>query len=140
MKCNITLVGDALISTIAVFSRGESGPEGNRTPILLRRPGLRPINSMDLISASDCKNAAVRSHAHAQESEDIELAVVWFGRFVLGYCIRSIDAQARLDHNHNWRVEDRSPRVPISGSPARRRHSASGSAWRFRQRLAGVPG
>src|SRR6267378_4237733 len=72
---------------------------------------------MDLVSACDCKHAAVRSHAHAQESEDIELAVVWFGRFVLGYCIRSIDAQARLDHNHNWRIEDRSPRVPISGSP-----------------------
>src|SRR6266550_7266349 len=105
--------------------------------VLSRFLGLRPITSKDLGSACDYKSAAVRSHAHAQESENIELAVVWFGRFVLGYCIRSIDAQARLDHNHNWRVEDRSPRVPISGSPARRRHSASGSAWRFLQRLAG---
>ena len=61
-----------------------------------------------------------RFQAYSQESEKKELAVVWFGRFVLGYWIGSIGGRARLGHNRNWRVEDRSPRVTISRSPARR--------------------
>jgi hypothetical protein len=91
---------------------------------------------MYLLCGCDWKNAGVRSQAYTQESEDIELAVVWFGRFILGYWIRSIDARARLGHNHNRRVDDRSPRVTNSGSPARQKNSASRSGWRSRRRIA----
>lgn len=40
---------------------------------------------MDFVSACPVNEVAVRFHAHAQQSEGIELAVVSFGRFILGY-------------------------------------------------------